>query len=119
MDRLIAVNERDFGGTVEAFITWSKRMPGKVRPHHKILEGVCVIEDRLIRIHPALDREWVPTGYVDFVIRHEVLHIIYPPRVDEKTGRRLFHHAEFMSAEEDFPDYELWNEWGQMRILQA
>lgn len=121
MDRLAVVNARDFDNKIQAFITWSRRMPGRPRPHHRIHEGACVVEDRLVRIHPALDRCWVPTGYVEFVIRHELLHIMFPPIEDEKSGRTLFHHAQFMSAEEDFPDYEKWSDWGERnrgRILK-
>jgi len=48
-----------FGGTVDALITWGRRPPrGRPRGDHQARQLQRV--ERLIRVHPNLDRSWVP-----------------------------------------------------------
>ncbi|MFT7540416.1 MAG: hypothetical protein ACI9K5_001377 [Gammaproteobacteria bacterium] len=64
----------------------------------------------LIRIHPILDQDGVPDWFVRFVLFHEVLHALYPPR--SSTGKRKLHHPpEFLAREELHPDHGRANKW--------
>ena len=84
-DRL---NERYFEGRIEADVTWSTA-PSK-RRRASIKMGSYCDEDRLIRIHPALDQCFVPRYFVDFVVYHEMLHQVHetPRRGRRPRGRR-------------------------------
>src|SRR5438105_1091396 len=99
----LALNTRHFENTVNARIGWGRRSPGGKRRSIKM--GVYFHDHRIIRIHPALDDDRVPRHFVDMVVFHEMLHQIFPPRVDAR-GRRTVHGAEFGDAERRFPGYD-------------
>lgn len=82
-------------------ITWGRYGRGR----RSIRFGSYDFEARLIRIHPALDEAWVTQLFVDFVVYHELLHVVVPPVVDEE-GRRDVHPPEFRELEVRFPDYD-------------
>ena len=56
----------------------------------------------MIRIHPLLDRAFVPTWFLEYVVFHEMLHAMVPDRYDEQ-GRRLVHHDGFVGARAAVP----------------
>jgi hypothetical protein len=58
---------------------------------------------------PALDQEWVPRGFVEFVVHHECLHAVIPAR--SIGGRRVFHPPEFRERERQYPDFWRWRRW--------
>lgn len=98
-------------------ITWGKRSKGK----RSIRLGSYDFEQRLVRIHPALDQRWVPTFFVEYIIYHELLHALYPP-TDDGTGRRSVHTEEFKLMEERYPYYKealAWESEHIHRILGA
>ena len=84
-------------------ITWGKRSSVK-RKRRSIQLGTYEREEALIRIHPALDREWVPPSYVGFIVYHELLHHLVPPV--ERAGRLHVHTAEFRKLERRYVDYD-------------
>jgi hypothetical protein len=84
-------------------ITWGKRSGAK-RKRRSIQLGTYEREEGLIRIHPALDREWVPRSYVGFIVYHELLHHLIPPV--ERAGRLHVHTAEFRKLERRYAEYE-------------
>ena len=112
-DRL---NRRYFEGKHEARITW-----GPLRKHAKqrsIKVGSYALEDRLIRVHPALDSETVPAYFVEWIVFHEMLHGKHTIR--EVGGRRCFHPPEFSREERLFPGYgraRLWEKTNLDRLL--
>ena len=100
-------NAARFAGAVRARIGWGAgRNGGRQR---SIKTGVYLHDQRLIRIHPALDRPEVPTFYVRAVVFHEMLHQVVP--VVERRGRRVVHSAEFRRRERTHPDYERARAW--------
>ena len=99
MRRAIALLDED--GFDDVSITWGRRGRGT----RSIRFGSYDFEQRLIRIHPALDEDWVPENFVDFVVYHELLHVVVPPIVDE-AGNRNLHPPEFREREQRFPHYE-------------
>ncbi|MCD6497250.1 MAG: hypothetical protein J7M25_02965 [Deltaproteobacteria bacterium] len=103
-----------FGGALELGITWGR--PNKKRPkrHHSIKMGSYSVEDQLIRIHPALDRPFVPRYFIETVIYHEMLHHVHP--IPIKDGRRQFHTPEFRAHERAFPYYPHAKTWERANI---
>jgi hypothetical protein len=115
-DRL---NGQMFGGELEARITWG---PGTAagRRRRSIKMGSFAVEDRVIRIHPALDQESVPEFFVAWIVFHEMLHGKHEVR--RTNGRRRFHTAEFLAEERTFPEYAracAWEKTNLDRLLRS
>ncbi|NOY94045.1 MAG: hypothetical protein GXP55_22915 [Deltaproteobacteria bacterium] len=81
--------------SLDVRISWGKRAPSRRR--RSIQLGSYVREDRLIRVHRALDAEWVPRFFVEAVVYHELLHHQIP--VECVNGRRRVHTPEFRVRE--------------------
>ena len=109
-DRL---NAQMFGGVLEARITWGPA-GGSTRRRRSIKMGSFAVEDRVIRIHPALDQESVPEFFVAWIIFHEMLHGKHEVR--RTNGRRRFHTEEFLAEERTFPDYARANAWEKANL---
>lgn len=108
-----ALNARQFGGAVEARIGWGRRAPGGRRRSIKM--GVYFHDQKIIRIHPALDDERVPRHFVEMVVFHEMLHQVFPPSVGE-GGRRTVHGREFREAERRFPGWQRARDWEKAHL---
>jgi predicted metal-dependent hydrolase len=77
--------------------------------------GVYFHDQKVIRIHTALDDARVPRYFVEMVVFHEMLHQIHPPALDE-TGRRIVHGPGFRAAERDFPGYQRSRAWEKAHL---
>jgi hypothetical protein len=115
-----ALNEKYFGGEVTALVTWGK--PGTKRDDKRktIKLGSYSALDRLIRVHPVLDRLWVPRYFVAYVVYHEMLHHVIPS--SHGVGRRMLHPPEFAEREARFRHYEralAWERRHLARLLRA
>ncbi len=96
------VNQASFNGAVEASITWGRDAgPGQRR---SIRFGAYFEQARLIRIHPALDQEFVPAFFVRYIVFHEMLHA-YLGVKKSPSGRRRIHPPEFKCMERAYPDF--------------
>lgn len=100
------LNASYFKGEIRARITWATRKRRGTPPrHYKSLRmGSYSVEDRLIRIHPTLDRPGVPRFYVAWIIYHEMLHQKH--QIPVVAGRRCFHTPAFLAEERLFDEYE-------------
>lgn len=97
------VNATEFGGAVDAPITWGQwANRGRRR---SIRFGSYSQTRHLIRIHPALDRASVPRFFVRYVVFHEMLHA-HMGIGESETGRRRIHPPEFKRREQQYPEYE-------------
>jgi hypothetical protein len=115
-DRL---NARMFEGALDARITWGPGT-GAGRRRRSIKMGSFAVEDRVIRIHPALDQEGVPEYFVAWIVFHEMLHGKHEVR--RTNGRRRFHTHEFLAEERTFPDYAracAWEKTNLDRLLRS
>lgn len=108
------INARYFGGVCDARITWGRKPAAPRRRRRSIKLGSYCAEDALIRIHPALDREWVPRFFIEYVVYHEMLHHMIPARV--RNGRRELHGPEFRAQERRFPHYARALAWEQQHV---
>lgn len=102
------LNREHFGGTIQAKITWSKAARNQRRS--SIRMGSYCDEQRLIRIHPALDQAFVPAYFVESVIFHEMLHELHGVE-ERKDGRRCIHSPEFLEDERRYPLHEDSRRW--------
>ena len=103
-----SLNARYFGGRIDARIGWGRR-GGKRRRRSSIKMGSYIVEERLIRIHPTLDRPFVPRYFIEWIVFHEMLHQVHDiPTVD---GRRQFHTPEFLAEERKFEHYAVARRW--------
>jgi hypothetical protein len=101
------LNQQYFEGTLQAQITWG---PAVFRAQQRSIKmGSFAVEDRIIRVHPALDRADVPLFFVEWIVFHEMLHGRHEIR--RKGRRRCFHPPEFLAEERGFADYERASAW--------
>lgn len=114
-DRL---NRERFDAKLEARITWGQVADRKRRRSIKM--GSFAVEDRIIRIHPALDQAMVPDYFVSWIVFHEMLHGKH--EVARKDGRRRFHTKEFLAEERTFAEYDracAWEKANLDRLLRS
>jgi predicted metal-dependent hydrolase len=107
------LNAERFDGQLEARITWGPVSPRR-RRRRSIKMGSFAVEDRVIRIHPALDQPHVPEYFVAWIVFHEMLHGKHEVR--RKDGRRRFHTKEFLDEERTFSDYERAHAWEKANL---
>lgn len=110
------VNERYFANRVEAKISWSRdrQLRSRRRRPRSIKLGSYTARDKLIRVHPALDAEFVPRFFVEYIVYHEMLHHVLPPRRSGK--RRSLHGPEFQAREQVFEQFEAALEWERQNL---
>ena len=101
------LNATYFDSSLSARITWGAR--GTPRKRQSIKVGSYVVEDGLIRIHPALDQREVPPLVVAWVVFHEMLHAKHP--VTLVGNRRCFHSAAFLEEEKRFVGHQAALSW--------
>jgi hypothetical protein len=110
------VNDRYFGSSVtDLLVSWGRRSrPRAERKRSSIKLGSYSAAERLIRVHPVLDKEWVPRYFVSYIVYHELLHHLIP--AVRMSGRAVLHPAEFLRREQEFRHYERAIAWEQKHI---
>ncbi len=108
------INGRYFGGGINALITWGKRPTTKVPCRKTIKLGSYSGVDRLIRVHPGLDRKWVPRYFVAYIVYHEMLHHVIPG--SRGLGRVNLHPPEFKERERQFRHFERSLDWERRHV---
>jgi hypothetical protein len=94
-------------------LTWGRQGPSRTR--HSIRLGSYDQEGGVVRIHTALDQPAVPEFFVRYVLFHELLHAVHPPRKGD--GARWIHHGrEFKKREKAYPDYARAIAWEKAHI---
>ena len=113
------LNARYFGNRLRGYtIAWGRKR--KQRPRDCIVFGTIQEEDRVIRIHPLLDRAVVPVWFLEYVIYHEMCHAVVKDRFD-RAGRRIVHHEKFFERERRFHWFrraKAWEEENLARFLR-
>lgn len=90
-------------------LSWSRTASRRRFGHHDADHDVIVLSR-------VLDDPKVPEFVLDFVVYHELLHILHPPRLGS-GGRRMVHHRAFREAEARFPQRAEAEDW--LRRLAA
>jgi hypothetical protein len=89
-------------------VTWGRRTPSRTR--HSLRLGSFDADDGIARLHPVLDQVAVPRWFVRYVLFHELLHAVLPPR--RGRGSRWIHHsAAFRKREHAYSDYRAALAW--------
>jgi hypothetical protein len=112
-----ALSLRYFDGRVELPIGWGRAGSARGRRGRRTIRmGVYLIDERAIRIHPALDQHWVPRFFVEWVVFHEMVHHVVPAlhappdapdaRETSPRARRHYHSPAFRERERDFEEYD-------------
>lgn len=83
--------------------------------HSRHILGHYDSAHRTISISPRLDRRSVPRYIVEYLVFHEMLHIIHPVR--RRGPRRVIHSPEFLAAEKTFPEYQAARRW--LKLMAA
>lgn len=111
------LNDTYFGGSIgDVLITWGRRTSptANAKQRRTIKLGSYSASERLIRVHPVLDAEWVPRYFVSYIVFHELLHHVMPEvRVG---GRTLIHPPEFANREREFRHHERALAWEHKHI---
>ncbi len=113
------VNARFFDGRMRLPITWGRGV-GRAR-RFGLTFGSYDPVLTLIRIHPVLDRPWVPRFFVESVVHHEMLHH-QMGGVPDRAGRTVYHTRAFREAEARFPrhrDALAWEKQNLPELLRA
>ena len=76
-------------------LTWSKRRTKRILGHHDRVHET-------ITISKTLDSEDVPEWFTEYILYHEMLHILFSGTGGHERGRH--HPPEFRRAEEAYPD---------------
>ncbi len=97
------INKTYFDSKVDGVaITWGRKLSSR-RRRRTIKLGTYNPDEKLIRVHPALDRELVPRYFVEYIVYHEILHHLIPVKMGK--SRRIVHSAQFRAREREFPHY--------------
>lgn len=83
-------------------LSWSARKTYRTLGHHDAAHGTIVISR-------SLDSADVPKYVVEYVMFHEMLHIVYPVRT--VNGRRNVHPPEFLKHEREFVYFDEADLW--------
>jgi len=110
------LNDRYFDGTMNVLITWGKRPTTRSKERRTIKLGSYSAIDRLIRVHPALDRKWVPRYFVSYIVYHEMLHHVIPG--SRGLGRVNMHPPEFKEREREFRYFQRALEWEKRHVAR-
>jgi hypothetical protein len=115
------VSEEYVGSTPgEVLVTWGRRTRPAGPKRDTIKLGSYSAEERLIRVHPVLDRKWVPRYFVSYIVYHELLHHLIPAGT---SGRRdTVHPPELLRREREFRHFEramVWEQRNIGRLLRA
>ncbi len=96
-------------------ITWGPRLGRRRRRRRRSIQlGLYIPDDELIRIHRALDQEWVPAFYVQSVVFHEMLHHCMPPV--RRGSQVVFHTPQFRALEKVFPYHRQAEAWEKVHL---
>jgi len=91
------LNQRFFGGMMtRPELGWSVRTSKSTLGHYDPCHHAIVLSR-------VLDRPDIPRVAVEFVMFHEMLHLVHP--VEHRGLRRCVHTAEFREAEKAFPAF--------------
>jgi hypothetical protein len=97
-DILTAVNATWFSNSLQIDITFGDRIARRLMGRHERRRPRS-----LIVLNPLLDDPTVDRWYMEFLVFHECLHEIHPPRSDGQ--RMVLHPPEFQAREREHPDY--------------
>lgn len=94
-------------------LTWGRR--GASRTRGSLRLGSYDSDTHVVRVHAVLDQDAVPEWFVRYVVFHECLHALHPPRRGS-DGRWIHHGVEFRRRERDYADHARVLEWERAHL---
>lgn len=94
-------------------LTWGRR--GGSRTRGSLRLGSYDSDTHVVRIHAVLDQAAVPDWFVRYVVFHECLHAIHPPRRGS-DGRWIHHGVEFRKRENAYADHQRVLAWERAHL---
>jgi hypothetical protein len=103
-----AVNEQYFDGSVpRPALTWSMKKTYRILGHHDATHDH-------VAISRSLDSANVPRFVVEYIVFHEMLHIVHPAK--HVNGRRHMHTPAFKRDERKFAQYDAAERWIELNV---
>jgi hypothetical protein len=110
------LKQRHFPGRLRGYkVMWGRRR--RQRPKEYFVFGTIQEEDRVIRINPLLDQQFVPLWFLEYVLYHEMLHSVVPDEPGSR-GRRRVHTERFIQREREFPSYRRARRWEEENLAR-
>ncbi len=103
-DRL---NKEYFGGKLDARIEWGREVKTPNRRSFRF--GSYDSAKNLIRIHPRLDQDFVPSYVLESTVYHEMCHQACPPV--KRNGQWMTHHSDFKKKEREYRHFREATKW--------
>jgi len=110
------VNREYFANEIDCPITWGANR--RVRNQNSIKLASYSDRTKTIRVHPALDKSYVPKYVIMGIVYHEMLH--HHLGVEHRNGRKIAHTKRFRQLEARYRDYhrlQAWKERNLNRLL--
>ena len=110
------VNGEYFANQIDCSITWGANR--KVRNQNSIKLASYSDRTKTIRVHPALDKSYVPKYVIMGIVYHEMLH--HHVGVEHRNGRKIVHSKRFRQLEQRYHHYhklQAWKEKNLHRLL--
>lgn len=113
------LNREYFKGKILGCIVWGRRKSSSPRTRKTIRLGINHVDEKVIVINRALDRDFVPRYFLEYIVYHEMLHQKLGWGI--VNGRNMFHHPVFLAEEKKFKRYAQalrWEEKNLNRLLR-
>ena len=110
------VNREYFANEIDCPITWGANR--RVRNQNSIKLASYSDRSKTIRVHPALDKSYVPKYVIMGIVYHEMLHDHLG--VEHLNGRKIAHTRRFRQLEQRYLHYhklQAWKEKNLHRLL--
>jgi hypothetical protein len=110
------VNREYFANEIDCPITWGANR--RVLNQNSIKLASYSDRTKTIRVHPALDKSYVPKYVIMGIVYHEMLH--HHLGVEHRNGRKIAHSKRFRKLEARYRHYhrlQAWKERNLHRLL--
>ena len=106
------VNGDYFANKIVCLITWGTKR--RVRNQNSIKLASYSDRTKTIRVHPALDKSYVPKYVIMGIVYHEMLH--HYLGVEHRNGRKIAHSKRFRQLEQRYLHYHKLQAWKKKNL---
>jgi len=106
------VNGEYFANEIDCPITWGANR--RVRNQNSIKLASYSDRTKTIRVHPSLDKSYVPKYVIMGIVYHEMLH--HHLGVEHRNGRKMAHTKRFRQLEKRYLHYDMLQAWKKKNL---
>ena len=106
------VNGEYFANQIDCPITWGANR--RVQNQNSIKLASYSDRTKTIRVHPALDKSYVPKYVIMGIVYHEMLH--HHLGVEHRNGRKIAHTRRFRQLERRYLHYHKLQAWKEKNL---